>query len=154
MDAKSESDEDEETYYEILGIEEGATPQDIKKAFRKKARQLHPDKHPDEYEKYSILFQKVQEAHEILRDPEKRKLYDKYGKKGIKPTGNVGGGGDVFDMFFGGSSGGYSQNFTQQTSSQTMGFKVGGAKDINTFREKIKNDIMPNDSDITFNGNL
>ena len=169
MDGNSEPqspDEDEENYYGTLGIKKDATQQEIKIAYRKKARQFHPDKHPNEYDKYSVLFKQVQEAYEVLSDPEKRKLYDKYGKKGIKHGNNAGGGSDFFSSFFGGSgcgssggSGGgggggglYSQTFTGHTNSQTMGFKVGGAKDINTFREKIKRDTMPQVSDITFNG--
>ena len=69
---------DTNKYYEILGVEKSATQQQIKKAFRKLARQLHPDKHPGEEDKYQHKFQELQKAYETLSEPEKRKLYDRY----------------------------------------------------------------------------
>jgi len=97
---------DSNKYYEILGLEKGASPQQIKKSFRKLARQLHPDKHPGEEDKYQAKFQELQKAYETLSDPEKKKLYDRYGEAGLK-GGHGMGGGDIFDMFFGGH--GHSQ---------------------------------------------
>jgi curved DNA-binding protein len=66
-------------YYEVLGINKNATEDDIKKAYRKLARKLHPDLNPNDQEAHA-KFQKINEANEVLSDPEKRKKYDQYGE--------------------------------------------------------------------------
>src|SRR3982750_3842919 len=66
-------------YYKILGIEKNASADDIKKAYRKFARKLHPDLNPNDKEAHK-KFQQINEANEVLSDPEKRKKYDQYGK--------------------------------------------------------------------------
>lgn len=66
-------------YYKILEIDQTASEADIKKAYRKLARKYHPDLNPDD-ESAKIRFQQINEANEVLSDPEKRKKYDKYGK--------------------------------------------------------------------------
>lgn len=66
-------------YYKILGVDKTASEDDIKKAYRKLARKLHPDLNPDDKEAHR-KFQQVNEANEVLSDPEKRKKYDQYGK--------------------------------------------------------------------------
>lgn len=66
-------------YYNVLGIEKNATQEDIKKAYRKLARKYHPDLNPNDKESHK-KFQQVNEANEVLSDPEKRKKYDQYGK--------------------------------------------------------------------------
>jgi len=66
-------------YYKILGIDKNATQEDIKKAYRKLARKLHPDLNPDDKDAHK-KFQELNEANEVLGDPEKRKKYDQYGK--------------------------------------------------------------------------
>lgn len=66
-------------YYKILGIEKTASDEDIKKAYRKLARQLHPDLNPNDKDAHH-KFQQVNEANEVLSDPEKRKKYDQHGK--------------------------------------------------------------------------
>lgn len=101
-------------YYEILGIDKNASKDDIKSAFRKKARTLHPDvnKAPDAEEK----FKELGKAYETLMDDNKRATYDRYGEDGLKNAGfNTGGpfdGGfgdlnDIFNSFFGGFGGGF-----------------------------------------------
>lgn len=106
-------------YYQILEVDKNATKEDIKKAFRQKARKLHPDvnKAPDAEEK----FKELGKAYETLMDDEKRALYDQYGEDGLKNAGYSGGPfdfgfgdiNDIFSAFFGGgfSGGGtYREN--------------------------------------------
>jgi len=66
-------------YYKVLGVDKNATPEDIKKAYRKLARKHHPDLNPNDKEGHK-KFQQLNEANEVLSDPEKRKKYDQYGK--------------------------------------------------------------------------
>ncbi|MGB8490750.1 MAG: DnaJ domain-containing protein, partial [Bacteroidales bacterium] len=66
-------------YYKILGVDKNATQEEIKKAFRKLARKYHPDLNPNDKNAKSN-FQQINEANEVLSDPEKRKKYDQYGK--------------------------------------------------------------------------
>ena len=83
-----------EEYYNDLGITKNATQNDIKKAYRKLALKNHPDKGGDEEE-----FKKITNAYEVLSDPEKRQLYDKYGKDAFKEDG-MSSPDDIFSMFF------------------------------------------------------
>jgi len=66
-------------YYEVLGINKNASEDDIKKTYRKLARKLHPDLNPNDKDAQA-KFQKINEANEVLSDPEKRKKYDQYGE--------------------------------------------------------------------------
>jgi len=86
---------DTEGLYKILGINKNATAREIKKAYRKAAMKHHPDQGGD-----AEKFKEVEKAKQILTDPQKRKLYDRYGEKGVERGG--GGGGDIFDLFTGG----------------------------------------------------
>lgn len=111
---------DSEDYYKVLGVDRNATDKDISKAYRKLALQFHPDKNPDDRDRAEEQFKKVSEAYEVLHDPEKRKLYDAYGKQGVQQGGGGGGQGahdifrhffessgeDPFSMMFGGGGGG------------------------------------------------
>ncbi|WP_031427770.1 molecular chaperone DnaJ [Flavimarina sp. Hel_I_48] len=101
-----------EDYYDILGIAKGATATQIKKAYRKKAIEFHPDKNPDDH-KAEDMFKKAAEAYEVLGNEEKRAKYDRYGHQAFEGGGGFGGGGmnmdDIFSQFgdiFGGFGGG------------------------------------------------
>ncbi|XP_075778863.1 dnaJ homolog subfamily B member 6 isoform X3 [Pelodiscus sinensis] len=83
-------------YYEVLGVHKHASPEDIKKAYRKLALKWHPDKNPDNKEEAERRFKQVAEAYEVLSDAKKRDIYDRYGKEGL----NGGGGGSHFDSPF------------------------------------------------------
>lgn len=103
-------------YYEILGVDRGVGERDLKKAYRRKAQQFHPDRNPGDVEA-ERQFKEAKEAYEILSDPQKRAAYDQFGHAGVDPsmgggagTGADAGGfgdifGDVFSDIFGGNRG-------------------------------------------------
>lgn len=100
-------------FYELLGVDRSASPEQIKKAYRKKARQLHPDANPDD-PVAEAQFKEVAEAYEALSDPQKKANYDQYGSAsgpqgggGGQGFGGGGGLGDIFDAFF--NQSGFSQ---------------------------------------------
>ena len=87
-------------FYKILGVSKRADTNTIKKAYRKLAKELHPDKNPDDPEAES-KFQDLGVAYETLKDPELRKIYDRGGEDALQKN-ERGGGGSPFDSFFGG----------------------------------------------------
>ena len=87
-----------------MGISRNANKNQIKKAYRKLAKERHPDRNPDD-PKANEKFQDLGAAYEALSDPEKRKLYDRGGEEALQKDGGMGGG-DPFSSFFGGDFGG------------------------------------------------
>ncbi len=81
---KSDKTMADEDYYDILGVDKDASKDEIKKAYRKKAKKYHPDKNPDNPEEAREKFKRISEAYEVLADDEKRRRYDRYGKQGVK----------------------------------------------------------------------
>lgn len=91
------------TYYDALGVKPEATEIEIKKAYRKLAIKLHPDKNPDDPTAHE-KFQTVGEAYQVLSDTELRKAYDKYGKESAKPDSGFEDPAEFFTMIFGGEA--------------------------------------------------
>ena len=114
---------DKRDFYEVLGVDRNATDDEIKKAYRKKAKQYHPDLNPGDKEA-EAKFKEANEAYEVLSDKDKRGRYDQFGHAGVDPNFGAGGGaggwgtgaggmdfdlGDIFGSFFGGGFGGGSR---------------------------------------------
>lgn len=109
--------EQKKDYYEVLGVQKGASDDELKKAYRKLAKECHPDLHPND-KAAEAKFKELGEAYAILSDKEKRARYDQFGHAGVDPNFGAGGGGfggfdmgdmdlgDLFGSFFGGGFGG------------------------------------------------
>lgn len=145
-------------YYKVLDINKSATAAEIKKAYRKLARKLHPDLNPND-KAAQEKFQKINEANEVLSDPEKRKKYDQYGKdwqhadafEAQKQQQQRGGGGfgggrsysggaqgfdesqfsDFFESMFGGGGGGFSGGGSRRQTSQFKGQDMNATLRLN-----------------------
>lgn len=91
---------EKQDYYEVLGVNRDAGEQEIKKAYRRKAMENHPDRNPGDHEAED-RFKAASEAYEVLHDPEKRRIYDQFGHEGLAGTGFQGFGGfeDIFSAF-------------------------------------------------------
>ena len=122
-----------EDFYDILGISKSATAAEIKKAYRKKAIEYHPDKNPGD-SKAEELFKKSAEAYEVLSDPNKKSKYDQYGHQAFEGGFGGGGGmnmddifsqfGDVFGGAFGGGFGGFGGGGQRRAKGSNLRIRV------------------------------
>ena len=139
-----------EDFYDILGISKGATAAEIKKAYRKKAIQYHPDKNPDNKEA-EAKFKQAAEAYEILSDPDKKARYDQYGHAAFEGGGFGGGGmnmddifsqfGDIFGSAFGGGGfGGFGGGGQRRAKGSNLRIRVKLTLDeiANGVEKKVK----------------
>ncbi len=122
-------------YYEILGVSKNATDEEIRSAYKKLIKQWHPDRNPDNRKEAEQKFKEIQEAYEVLSDPEKKAMYDRfgyvgegyahtYGQQGVNFEDIFNGFEDIFNIFFGGGT-------TRQSSQTTSGRRVRRGEDIN-----------------------
>ena len=130
-------------YYEVLGVDKNASQDDIKKAYRKKAKECHPDLHPNDKEA-EVRFRELNEANEVLSDPDKRARYDQFGfndpmnggggfdTSGFGGFGDMGGFSSIFDQLFGGAGMGSSRraNAPQQGNDLRYDLRI-------TFEEAV-----------------
>ena len=131
-------------YYKILGVDKNIPQDDVREAYRKRAKQFHPDLHPND-PKAKAKFQALNEAYDVISDPEKRKKYDQYGEKwreaGAFGQGGPGGGsyyysgggdGSPFSGFdfsgFSGEGGGFSSFFEQLFGGAGKGSRSRGTR--------------------------
>mgnify|MGYP001820564772 FL=1 len=119
-------------YYEILGLERGASDEEIKRSFRKLAQKWHPDVNtdPDADER----FKEINEAYQVLSDPQRRQQYDMFGRAGVGgtgagaegygPFGGFQGFGDIFDAFFGGAGAGGAGRRTRRPAGADLRYDL------------------------------
>lgn len=116
-------------YYEVLGVSKGATESEIKKAYRKLAKECHPDLHPND-SAAEAKFKEISEAYEVLSDKTKREKYDQFGHAGVNSNFGAGSGGsygaegfdvdlgDIFESVFGGGFGGFGSRSRGKSGSK------------------------------------
>lgn len=120
-------------YYDLLGVSKNATSDEIKKAYRKQALEWHPDRHKDQKEEAEKRFKDINEAYQVLSDPQKKSAYDQFGHEAFSPGGGFSGQGGPFGGPFA-QSGKYGPfTYTYTTGGQESpfaGFDFGDPFDI------------------------
>ena len=162
---------DKRDYYEVLGLQKGASESDIKKAYRQMAKKYHPDNNPGNEKQAEEKMKEVNEAYEILSNPDKKAAYDQYGQAAFDQTAGGAGGfggfggfnggsfstgdfgdifGDIFGGGFGGGFGGFGGRSSSRVNEPQKGRDVAVSIQI-TFEEAVfgcKKDIQINVTDI------
>jgi len=157
-------------YYKILGVAKDIPQKDVKKAYLKRAKQFHPDLHPDD-PKAKAKFQALNEAYDVIGDPEKRKKYDQYGEKWREAEQfqggfSGGGGGSPFDgfdfssfkggggfssffenLFGGGGAAGFSSNFGGFGRQQAQKVESQASMSIDMYTALLGGEVMVGLSD-------
>lgn len=153
-------------YYKIMGVAKDIPQKDVKKAYLKRAKQFHPDLHPDD-PKAKAKFQALNEAYDVIGDPEKRKKYDQYGEQWREADAFKGGfgrggqGGSPFegfdfsgfsgsggfssffkDLFGGGQSGGFSNPFSGRKSSAMNSGAVNAQVEIDLYTALLGGEVL------------
>ena len=138
-------------YYKILGVDRNIPQGEVKKAYLKRAKQFHPDLHPDD-PKAKAKFQALNEAYEVIGDPEKRKKYDTYGEQwreadafqgagGAGPFGKGGSPFDGFDFSMFSKGGGAFSSFFEQIFGKKGGAQTGTRKNMGEMSATIDIDL-------------
>lgn len=155
-------------YYEVLGVDKNASDAEIKKAYRKLAKQYHPDVNPDDKEA-EAKFKEINEAYEVLSDSKKRNQYDRFGHAGFDPNGgfsgyggfgdfgdfDFGGIGDIFETFFGGTGFGRtsrSRNAPQKGADLKYSTEISFEEAAFGVKKEILVNRMENCSDCSGSG--
>ena len=128
-------------YYKILGVDKTIPQKDVKKAYLKRAKQFHPDLHPDD-PKAKAKFQALNEAYDVLGDPDKRKKYDQYGEQWRQ-----------VDQMGGGFGGGGAQGGSPFDGFDFSNFKGGGGKFSSFFEDLFGGGFQSPFSDFKVNMN-
>ncbi len=152
-------------YYEVLGVTKSATPEEIKKAYRKVAIQFHPDKNPGNKEAEE-KFKEAAEAYEVLSDAEKRAQYDRFGHSRpgqggygghhmnmediFSQFGDIFGGGSPFESFFGGGGGSRGGRRQRKGSNLRIKLKLNLEEIANGVEKKIKVNRLVKAEGVTF----
>lgn len=115
-------------YYDILGVDRNASADEIKKAYRRLALEWHPDRHKDDKEVAEKKFKEINEAYQVLSDPQKRSAYDQFGHSAFSPGGAAGFSGSPFSQS--GRWGPFTYTYTTTGGSPFEGFDFGDPFDI------------------------
>ena len=157
---------DKRDYYEVLGVQKGASDDEIKKAYRKKAKQYHPDLNPGDAAA-EANFKEVNEAYEVLSDSQKKARYDQYGHAGVDPNfgaGGPGGGayggygnvdfdfGDIFSSFFGGGGHRANPNAPRQGSDVAASVVISFEESAKGCKKQVEVTLVENCADCAGSG--